>query len=435
MTKTKFNFFLSMPYLIILSLSTLIFWYFSLENIGIPVFLGIIFILFVFKKNGIVIVPVIFNALFMISQTDWSLEMIPLYLYFVPVVLIIGFILHTIIYKVKLFRGDMLFGLSLMVIAMALSTINTEIFNVQYVFIFIVGLFYLFNYLFFVNSIDGDNTVFLIKLFVLLGMLVSAEVLIYYLRVDDVKTALADKEIDLGWGISNFIATYLIIFISATVYFIKKYKMHIIWILIVLFEMVTLLFTLSRGGILAFFVTAILLVIYMFHGYEHKWKLLLQLLIGFLILGAFVYWKFEYFVTIYDRMLQYKLDGNGRIEVWKNAIAKFKEYPLFGAGLFSRVIDNGTYFGLYHNTILHTLASFGIIGFIALFIQFIEVLKVFFFKLTQEKAILLIALAGANIHGMVDNIYYMPQFMIIFFIIIAVVENTNKFESMPTLNQ
>jgi len=38
---------------------------------------------------------------------------------------------------------------------------------------------------------------------------------------------------------------------------------------------------------------------------------------------------------------------------------------------------------------------------------------------------LLIALFGANIHGMVDNVYYMPQFMVIFFIIIAAVENHN----------
>jgi hypothetical protein len=47
-------------------------------------------------------------------------------------------------------------------------------------------------------------------------------------------------------------------------------------------------------------------------------------------------------------------------------------------------------------------------------------------KLNVEKAILLIALIGANIHGMVDNVYYMPQFMIIFFIIIASVENHNE---------
>ena len=46
-------------------------------------------------------------------------------------------------------------------------------------------------------------------------------------------------------------------------------------------------------------------------------------------------------------------------------------------------------------------------------------------RFTIEKTILLIALIGANIHGMVDNVYYMPQFMIIFFIIIAGVENYN----------
>ena len=43
------------------------------------------------------------------------------------------------------------------------------------------------------------------------------------MREDDVIHALEAKTLNLGWGISNFIATYLIMFISSTVYFIKKY--------------------------------------------------------------------------------------------------------------------------------------------------------------------------------------------------------------------
>ncbi len=429
MTQTKFRFFFSIPYLIILSLSTLAFWYFGLEHIGIPVFLLLMFILLVFHESSVPIIPILFNALFMISQTDWSMDTIPEYLYIVPVVLILGFIIHVVKFKVRLLKGDMLIGVLLLIIAMGLSTINTEIFNTTYIFLMIVGVFYVFVYFFFTNTIEGDNTLFLIRLFAILGILISLEVLIYYLRVDDVVFALEHKTIDLGWGISNFIATYLVIFISTTIYFVKKYKMHIFWLLIVLFEIMMLLFTLSRGGILAFAVTLILLLVYMFYKYEHPWGLLLNIVIALALVAVFVYFKQEYLATIWDRLKAEMLDNNGRYEIWRTAFDKFKSHPLFGVGLFSRVIDDN-YYGMNHNTIIQTAAAFGIVGLLALLTMFIEVLKVFFYKLNQEKAILLIALFGANLHGMVDNIFYMPQFMIIFFVIIAIVENANKLETI-----
>ncbi len=425
MTQKKFRFFFSLPYLITLSLTTLGFWYFGLERIGIPIFIGAIFILLILKKNTMPVVPLLLNPLFMISQTSWSMDSIPTYLYFVPVALILGFLIHVIRFRVKLFRGELLIGLALMTAALFLSLINAQLIDMTYWFLVIVGIFYIFVYFFFVNSIEGDNTQYLIKLFVILGLLVSVEVFLYYVGVDDVVTALKNKTINLGWGISNFIATYLVIFISATVYYVKKFKMHIIWALILFFEIAMLIFTLSRGGILAFAVTSILLVVYMFVQYEHKLNLLINLVIGLAILAAIFYWKEAYITTIWDRLKTEMLTDSGRFAIWQAAFDKFKAHPLFGVGLYSRVID-GNYLGLNHNTIIQTAAAFGCVGLLALLVMFIEVLKIFFYKLNHEKAILLIALFGANIHGMVDNIFYMPQFMIIFFIIIAVVEIANK---------
>ena len=142
------------------------------------------------------------------------------------------------------------------------------------------------------------------------------------------------------------------------------------------------------------------------------------------ILGFLIYIRMDYFLTIWSRLFDDFFDDSGRFELYKEAWNNFKTYPLFGAGLFARVTDN--YFGLYHNTILHTMATLGSIGLISLLWQFIEIMKMFLKRMTVEKAILFIALIGANIHGMVDNVYYMPQFMVIFFIIIASVENFNE---------
>ena len=425
---TEKHFFTNLPYLITISLATLAIWYFKVEDIGMLVFAGIVFLLLLLVKNTIYTLPFMLNMLFMISQTEWNLSEIPLYLYIVPALLILGFIAHTIIYKVRVFGGSLFVGLLWLAIAAIISTaINSFALDMTTLLIFIVAVFFVYLYAFLANTLKGDHVLYLTKIFEILGAMIAIQVTLFYLNPDiDIIDAIETKKLDLGWGISNFVATYLIMFIATTTYFVKKYKMHIFWILLALFEVVTLLFTLSRAGIIAFMLTTVLLVVYMFVKYEHKWNLLLNLLIGIAIFIGLGFLFKEYFITIWERIDLYGLDDNGRIELWQEAWTKFNENRVFGAGVFAREAENE--WRMFHNTILNIMAWFGSFGLVALLIQFIAVIRVFFTKLTQEKAILLIALIGANMHGMVDNIYMMPQYMIIMFIIIAVVENANKID-------
>lgn len=271
---------------------------------------------------------------------------------------------------------------------------------------------------------------YLIRIFVIIGVMISFQVFIFYVFKSEntILYNLEHKTIDLGWGISNFIATYLILFISTMTYFIKKYKLHIFWILLFLFEIAMLLFTLSRAGIISFLITSILLILFMFIKYEHKLNLLINLVIGIVIASVIGYFTREYFIEIWNRLELLGLDDTGRIEIWYDAIDKFKANPIFGGGFFAR--EAAGELRMFHNTILHTLACFGVVGGVGLLIQFVSVLRVFLRRLNQEKAILFIALIGVNIHGMVDNIYFMPQYMIIMLIIVAVVENANKVDDL-----
>ncbi len=428
---TENNFFTKLPYLIILSIITLVLWTFDLANIGMLVYIGVVFILLIFMRNSIYIIPFILNALFMISQTEWDISSIPIYLYIAPAVIIIGIVVNMIRFKVNIFRGKLFIGLAILVFAMITSNfINNPVFDLNFYLILIGSLFFLFLYGFFANTIVGDNLMYLIRIFVILGVMISLQVFLFYVFKSE-NTILYDlehKTIDLGWGISNFIATYLILFISTMTYFIKKYKLHIFWIIIFLFEIAMLLFTLSRAGLLSFLATSVLLILFMFIKYEHKLVLFVNLIVGILIASVVGYFAREYFIEIWNRLELFGLDDTGRIEIWYDAIDKFKASPIFGGGFFAREAENEL--RMFHNTILHTLACFGIVGGIGLLIQFVSVLRVFLHKINQEKAILFIALIGVNIHGMVDNIYFMPQYMIIMFIIIAVVENANKIDDL-----
>ncbi|XFA99483.1 O-antigen ligase family protein [Candidatus Izemoplasma sp. B36] len=427
---TEKNFFTSLPYLIIISLATFFIWFFKLDYIGLPIYIGIIFVLSIFVKNSIYIIPFLLNLLFMISQTEWDINSIPLSLYIAVPALIVGFIIHIIKYRVNIFKGKFFLGVLLLVIAMLASNfINNQTYDTNFFFIIGASLLYLLIYGFFANTITGDNLIYLIRIFVILGVMIAFQVLAFYLQEPDVIHALETKSIDLGWGLSNFVATYLIMFIATITYFVKKYKLHIFWIVLLLFEVTMLLFTLSRAGIIAFIITAIFLILFMFIKYDHKLALLLNLIIGLIMLGIVVYFTRDYFLTIWERVKLFGLDDNGRIPIWEEAIATFKDNLIFGAGLFARSAGPNE-LRMFHNTILHILACFGIIGGLALLVQFISILRIFFYQFNQMKAILLIAIMGANIHGMVDNTYIMPQYMIIMFVMIAVVENANKIDKI-----
>ncbi|MBU1144948.1 MAG: O-antigen ligase family protein [Firmicutes bacterium] len=422
MNKSKLLY--GIPYLILLSVLTLFFWTFQLEQIGFLIFLAAIFLIFVLFKNVMPSIPILLNSLFMISQTEWTLNNIPLYLYLTPIVLILGIVIHIIRFKVNIFKGKMTLGIALMFLAMLLSSINAEFININYIFYGVIGLVYAFIYFFYVNSIKGNHIDYLLQMMMILGVLISFEVLIYYIRVEDVLYALEHKTIDLGWGISNFIATYLIMFIPTTFYFAKTSKINFFWIFLGIFEILMLFFTLSRGGILAFLLIFILVLIFLLK--SSNWKLtLLNFALTIAILTLLSIYNYDLFSAIYDRFMNLLLDDSGRIEIYKDAIATFLAHPLFGAGIFARLDALGDY-RMYHNTILHTMATFGAVGLIGLLIQFYQMFRVFVYQLKPQTLILSISVLGAMAHGMIDNVYFMPQFMIMLFIIIAVVENSNK---------
>ncbi|MCK5731721.1 MAG: hypothetical protein KAH13_01760, partial [Tenericutes bacterium] len=165
---TDNNFFTKLPYLIIVSLISLGFWAFKLDYIGIPIFVGIIFVLAVFIKNTIYIIPFLLNTLFMVSQVDWDTNSIPLTLYIGPVVVLIAFIIHIIRFKVNIFKGKFFIGLAILVVGMIVSQIiNSSTYDLNFFLITLVSLLYVLIYGFFANTLRGDNLRYLIRIFVI----------------------------------------------------------------------------------------------------------------------------------------------------------------------------------------------------------------------------------------------------------------------------
>jgi hypothetical protein len=77
---------------------------------------------------------------------------------------------------------------------------------------------------------------------------------------------------------------------------------------------------------------------------------------------------------------------------------------------------------------MHTLATMGILGGISLVIQLYQQFKITLGKFKIANLFLAASLLGAHVHGMVDNVYFMPQFMILMVIMVAVIEVSTKVE-------
>ena len=179
------SFFYSTPYLMLLSVYTIIVWSLKIESIGLPILLVVLFLQFLFLEDTIPTIAILFNALFIIGDgyNNWTMETIPLYIYLAPIAIFVGMIGHLIKFKQKLFQGKLLVGIAIMFFAVIGSTFNAAFLNLNYFFYLLVGTLYGFVYFVYVGSIKSDHVKYLMTLFLLTVIVISLEILIYYIRL------------------------------------------------------------------------------------------------------------------------------------------------------------------------------------------------------------------------------------------------------------
>jgi hypothetical protein len=411
-------------YLVLLSLLTVFVWATKTEETVLPFLLGLLLLELVLFKDAMPTAAILMNALFMIGNgyDNWTMETIPMYVYLAPAVIIFGMLIHVIRFKQRFFQGKLLPGILIMIAGVVGATFNASFLNFNYFFYMVVGFFYAFVYFVYVGSLEGDHSEYLMTLFFLLGIVIATEVFIYYSRVEDVMAFLETGTIHLGWGVSNYVATYLVMFIPATFYFVKKSKYGVFLVFIALLQIIALLFTSSKAGSISFLITLPMLIAYLL--VDKNWQKTLFNIAFLAGAIALVYTPLRAFVdTMALRLWGEGLDENGRIAIWQAGWEMFKEFPLFGGGIFAKY---DTVFRMYHNTFLHVAATMGLVGLVGLIHQLWVQFTVLWKKLDRKAIIFTIGLLGAHAHGMVDNIYLMPQFMVVIVIIVAVYESRNK---------
>lgn len=395
-----------------------------------------------FFKNTKYIIPIALSLMFMINVQKIGIEDIEgISVYHVLIGLaIFGLTVHFIRFKYQ-FKFDFIaFGLLLIAISYFIPMAYMP-FSSLFLFVSMTGILYVLFYLFFISTakVTTDeilNYFFFASLQLLAILAYSMGTSFYELIQKNNLTDTISKGIKSGWGGNDYgfgnindLTIHLAILSSGIFYkVLKNPKKYFYWLFVVI-GVLAVIFSGSRGGVLALIL--ILFVNYiMLFVYGTKEQILFGNLL-ILVFGLVMFINKDVFLILYENFIQGGLDdldsfSSGRIKLYKQAVEIFKEYPLFGAGWTTFEADNIDRLQVFHSTIFHTLAISGLFGLIAVFVFtiacFVSLLK----KLTLNVLILGVPWTMTMLHGLIDNTIHMVIFTFLTILIFTAVQTSDK---------
>ncbi len=295
------------------------------------------------------------------------------------------------------------------------------------------------------------------NIFLIAGILVGGYGM---LQVFGLKEAIqgGDVRIDGTIGNPTYLAAYLLLIIALTgILFLNARRLFLKYLYgaAILFSLIIMYFTASRGIALALLVSLplfLILYLLLFKGVDNREKLYKKIALGtliVLILLPIVFWFFKdsRFIQESDVLSRFASISFGettvrsRFMIWNMSFEGFKERPLLGWGqenyirVFSkyfdpRLYDQEPWFDRAHNIVFDWLISAGLLGFIA----YISIFVVFYVSLKEilkrnvilkKEGLILLVLPIAYF---IQNIFVFDNFntYVIFFTLLAYVNNLSR---------
>lgn len=244
-----------------------------------------------------------------------------------------------------------------------------------------------------------------------IGFSVAAELLFVYLTAGVVNKGIIDRvRIYTGWGMYNNMGAILATCMPCAFYLASVRKNG--WIFNVLGQILfgCIFFTNSRGSILVGIFIYFLCILPIFRKGNERQNILnaIVYIICFVAMGfVFFCWR-ENIVSLFSRILKTKIEGDGRIALYKDALGHFKEYFLFGRGFFAcpqKYYNPGgvTFLPFFwHNTFLQMIAACGLAGLIAYLFHRYQTIKMFIVRPNHEKVYLAFCVAAILFTSLID---------------------------------
>lgn len=352
----------------------------------------------------------------------------------VSVLLIVSVGVMAIVYDIiknKRFqaKGALFFSWLFVIVSMVLSLINT-IDIVNSISGMMIYVFMLFFYVYFFNVSTSDNTssIFFSKAILYFTSVTAIMTLIVILYDKNIIDNIIKKDINIGWSISNNIATYIVFGIPFILYLSLYAKQKFIYYFLVILHSVVLFMTGSRAGIGGLLILLIPAVIYILNNTERK-QFVIHLLLAFLLTMPFVFIAIYMNIpeALYNRLFIQKFffyydDRRRLLEI---ATDCFKQFPLFGSGVFSAghyIQAGGRNVFSYHNIFFEILASLGITGLLAFLYFSASKYLMLLRNINTFKVLGLMAIVASSIFAFVDTSYLNPIYLYMLFTFLAIAE-------------
>lgn len=232
--------------------------------------------------------------------------------------------------------------------------------------------------------------------------------------------------LNFGWGNSNAMGGMLAFLMPSGFYFAYSHRWGWLGYFLGGGMFLGIVLTQSRGALLGAAVTLILsLAVLVSGGKNRKTNRVLTAAVAFagiVTVGLF----YEKLLRLVRTMLEYGTGDTGRFTIWKFAIEKFREYPVFGAGFYTDfhydLWEKNVYPYFYHNTPLQVLASGGLVAFAAYVYHRITTVVLVFRKPDLYRIFMGLCVLGLLIFCLFEVIFFATYPVIIYSVMLLFME-------------
>ena len=416
--------------------------FFGLFLLSIPFFL-----ISSFYENTIYTVPIIFGMVFSLGIPDMGLDTFDLALIgFLNIFLVVaGMILHVIKFKPSLRLKTLGVSLILVSISFILPEFSKPFIPVGFM-LSLLGVFYLIVYLYYANTIKGNQLHYLMRVFMLTGLLLAAQLIfmwsdgfLVWEGTDFIMDFMSMFNLGSGsvpgWGNINDLTIHLVLFSASVIYYLYKYPTKIFPWLYLAFSAFWIYVSNARGSMVTVSMLGLGTIIYAIFKRNKRQliNLLVTTLLALIVVLIFLPTVQQIWESFYETIDFDNPDSmlTGRITLWfyheDSAWMSFLKDPVVGTGWYNQLWILGAYqnrITIYHSTLFQVLATGGVFGLGVLIYQFVCIGRIFKRNI-RFKAVsaFMFTYLLSQLHGLIDNTQYMVHFSIITYITFAVFDN------------
>ena len=344
--------------------------------IGICILLLVISGILILQRDVLPALPLLFMATCIVSVSSLPSGIWVIGIFIGMALLSIAF--HLVYYRIVEFKfGKLFFPLVLFGVAILIGGLGSRFETTatgKFAAFALLAMLPLLISLMLLNYADRDISVaeYTAKVAIYFALLIIIELAMYYIiNWSYIKENVYNVP-HLGWAVSNSVAAILLMTFPMGFYLYTKTSgiKSFIYLFMGIFGYFTIFPTTSRGALLfgsLEFVCTVIATIFVVKDKKRKEYLICCAILFVLGIGMFAIF-FNKIIRGINIIFNDGFRDSGRFEIYREAMARFFEYPILGVGFGYKGVDSVLFdaTGIYqfHDTLLQMAACLGLVGFV-----------------------------------------------------------------------